>query len=300
MTTNAQIARAIIVHGDKYDYSLANYKNSRSYITIICKKHGIFNQQANSHLQGKGCIKCKGLNKMTIDEFITKSQMVHNNKYDYSLTEYTNSCNKVKIICPDHGEFWQKANDHISGHGCGLCRNDNKKLTLSNFINTANKIRNNRYDYSLTEYINVRSKIRIICPIHGEFTQTPKNHLKQNGCPKCANVISRPELEICKFLTDNNIKYNQSNRSLIRPYELDIIIPEHKLAIEFNGKYQHSDELIKKTRIGFTTAKDYHQMKTDKCKLIGYKLLHISECDYIINREKELNNIIRCIYEEYK
>jgi G:T-mismatch repair DNA endonuclease (very short patch repair protein) len=278
-----------------YDYSSVDYKTSRSYVTIICPVHGIFEQEANSHLQGKGCIKCKGLDTLTTDEFIKRSLQVHNNLYDYSLVKYKSLKDKVKIICKIHGEFEQIAGVHLNGFNCAECYNDRKRLTVEQFINKANIKHNNKYDYSLVDYKNNHTKVIIICPVHGEFIQSPGSHLYENGCPKCGHIISKPEVEICEFLKENNIYFEQSNRTLIKPYELDIVIHDKKIAIEFNGTYYHSDKFIKRNHKEFNTADEYHQMKSNKCNQIGYKLLHIFEKDYINNKKNELTKIKRYI-----
>lgn len=118
-------------------------------------------------------------------DFITKAKKVHGDKYDYSKVIYINNSTKVCIICPEHGEFWQRPNHHLSGHGCPKCKNVFKKDTET-FINQAKEIHGDKYDYSKVEYVNNRTKVCIICPIHGEFWQTPKNHIKGQGCNKCA------------------------------------------------------------------------------------------------------------------
>jgi hypothetical protein len=120
-----------------------------------------------------------------------------------------------------------------------------KKLTTDEFNLRATEIHNNKYDYSLVEYKNSRTKVKIICPIHGTFEQIPYVHLKPCGCPKCSHIISKPELEICEFLDEYNIDYEQSNRSILNGKELDIVIPTKMLAIEFNGLYWHSESMLK-------------------------------------------------------
>ena len=110
---------------------------------------------------------------MNTEEFINKANKVHNGKYDYSKVEYVNAKTKVCIICPEHGEFWQTPNNHLSGKGCALCANENK-LHLYNksndkFISEAQMIHYGKYDYSKVEYVNAKTKICIICPEHGEF-----------------------------------------------------------------------------------------------------------------------------------
>jgi hypothetical protein len=143
------------VHKNKYDYSLVEYKDSEYKIYIICKKHGVFELTTQSHFFKKvGCKSCKGRVKTT-DDFIKKSKIIHNDKYDYSLVDYTGNKNRIKIICKKHGIFEQVANYHLSGGGCSICGGKNSKTT-NDFIECSNLIHNNHYDYSLVDYKNNR------------------------------------------------------------------------------------------------------------------------------------------------
>ena len=110
------------IHGNKYDYSLVEYKNIDIKVKIICPIHGIFEQSPYEHLKGGNCPYCYGLYKTT-KQFIEEANKVHNNRYDYSLTEYKKAKIKVKIICPIHGVFEQIPNNHLSGQGCPDCSN---------------------------------------------------------------------------------------------------------------------------------------------------------------------------------
>ena len=127
------------------------------------------------------------------EKFIEKAYKVHGDKYDYSKVIYNSCKEKVCIICPKHGEFWQTPDNHINAkQGCPKCSKGkaiaNETLTTEKFIEKAREIHGDKYDYSKVEYVNNRTKVCIICPKHGEFWQTPVNHtnirLKQ-GCPKC-------------------------------------------------------------------------------------------------------------------
>ncbi len=115
------------IHGNKYDYSLVEYQGLDKKIKIICLEHGIFDQTAYSHMQGRGCYEC-GVVSRTIKKthnkntFVNKAKQVHGDKYDYSLVDYKNNRDKVKIICKIHGVFEQKPNAHLCGHGCVLCK----------------------------------------------------------------------------------------------------------------------------------------------------------------------------------
>jgi len=163
------ILNATNVHGDRYDYSNVNYIDNKSQINIICDKHGLFRQRLTRHLSGDGCPKCNGGIKLNQTEFINKVNSIHNNIYDYSLTEYVNSQTKIEIICSKHGVFEMKPNNHMSGQGCPLCAKENSFLTTSQFIEKARKIHGNIYDYSLVDYERNDIKIKIICSEHGVF-----------------------------------------------------------------------------------------------------------------------------------
>ena len=127
--------------------------------------------------------------KSTTEEFVQKVVLIHGEgKYDYSKVIYKNNKSKVTIICPEHGEFLQSPNKHLKGQGCPKCKEDEKRSSTEQFIRKAILIHGDLYDYSKVDYKHSQSKVIIICPIHGEFNQTPNNHLKGQGCPKCANI----------------------------------------------------------------------------------------------------------------
>ena len=144
------------------------------------------------------------MKKLTTEEFIEKAKQIHGDEYDYSKTEYINKRTKVCIICPKHGEFWQEPNSHIKGCGCKKCADNNKKekysINTEEFIEKAKKVHGDKYDYSKVDYVNSHTKVCIICPEHGEFWQTPNDHIKGCGCKKCANErISKINSKIGNF-----------------------------------------------------------------------------------------------------
>ena len=187
LTTEEFIEKAREIHGDKYNYSKVVYKSNKIKVCIICPKHGEFWQKPNDHLNGRGCPSCSGLKKLSLEEFIRRAKEVHGDKYDYSKVNYINSNTKVCIICLEHGEFWQNPHDHLNGNGCPKCIST-FKLTTKEFIRRAKDVHGDKYDYSKTKYVNKRTKICIICPEHGEFWQLPSSHLTGSGCSKCKGM----------------------------------------------------------------------------------------------------------------
>ena len=173
------------------------------------------------------------MKKLTLKDFIDKANLIHNNKYDYSKVEYVNNSTKVCIICPEHGEFWQTPRNHLIGQGCPLC-NGTFKLTNQEFIEKANLIHNNKYDYSKVKYVNNNTKVCIICPKHGEFWQTPHHHLNGHGCSKCRNENNgdrrrhNTEDFIRKSKSIHGEKYNYDKVNYVNSYsKVCIICPEH-------------------------------------------------------------------------
>ncbi len=117
-------------------------------------------------------------------EFIQKAIKVHGDKYDYSKVKYINARTNIIIICKIHGDFLQVAKYHLSNSGCKKCGIDKKKYSLTAFIERSIIKHNNKYNYSNVNYINAHTNVIIICPIHGQFMQTPNNHYKK-GCKAC-------------------------------------------------------------------------------------------------------------------
>lgn len=279
------ITKANKKHNNKYDYSKVSYINNQTKVCIVCKKHGPFLQTPNAHLAGYGCLECgkekiSETNLSSNEDFVKKSKQIHGDKYNYSKVEYKHSDKNVTIICKKHGEFKQKPRTHLAGKGCPICgriqRTINNSSNTKDFIQKAIKLHENRYDYSSVNYINNQTKTSIICKKHGSFLQTPSNHLQGKGCLQCAldNNESIGENEIADFLESLSIKFKRHDRKFIHPLELDFIVHDFNIAIEYDGLFWHSAGKIKNEK------KYYHLNKTNLCNQKGYQLLHIFENEW--------------------
>lgn len=122
--------------------------------------------------------------KYTKEEFVRRARLKHGDKYNYDKVVYIDSQTDVEIICPFHGSFWQKPSQHLRGNGCPMC-NPYHKMSTEEFVKRAREIHGDKYDYSLVEYVNAQTKVKIICPIHGIFEQKPSMHLQGQGCSRC-------------------------------------------------------------------------------------------------------------------
>lgn len=244
------INKAKLIHGDRYDYSKVDYINAKTKVVIICKEHGEFMQTPNSHLGGRGCRRCikimfnynNNINCRRV--FKNKATSIHNRKYDYSLVDYKTSFENVKIICPTHGVFLQSPTVHLRGGGCRKCANDGlrekrrhgKDMFITMAINTHGLL----YDYSLVDYFNARTKVKIICPKHGLFYQAPHLHLRGERCPMCRS--SRGEIFICNILDNYDILYVKEKTfkscKIEKPMKFDFYLYEYNTLIEYHGE-QH-------------------------------------------------------------
>ena len=184
------ITEANEIHENRYDYSKSIYKGTHKKIEIICDTHGSFNQTPKAHLTGQGCpecglIKIGDIKRKSNYQFILEANKVHKGKYDYSLVLYKKNHDKVIIICPTHGQFFQAPIEHTSGKGCIDCAGLRKKTT-EQFIEDAKLVHGERYDYSEVNYKNKNSLVKIKCPDHGVFEQQAGSHLRGRGCIICS------------------------------------------------------------------------------------------------------------------
>lgn len=154
------------------------------------------------------------MRKLKRDEFIDRCLRIHGDKYDYSMVTYKCSKTKVKIICKNHGIFEQMPYNHLMGKGCNICKpNFGEKLRLEDFIEMSNKIHNFEYDYSLVNYINNKTKVKIICKKHGTFEQEPRGHLSGLKCATCQGNKKMTKvdfIERCSVIFDNKYDYSES------------------------------------------------------------------------------------------
>lgn len=263
LSKNSFVERSNIVHNNKYDYSESIYNGNDKKVTIICPDHGKFEQTPDSHMTGRGCrkcgvIKCSLQKRLSQDEFIEKSKIVHNNRYDYSKSIYATSNKKVIIICPDHGEFEQTPNSHIDGKGCKKCANsyigDCLRKSNDDFILESSKKYNNKFDYSKVVYNTTHSKVIIICPDHGEFEQTPHDHLQKDngGCRPCF-LLEMEKYQFQSLTTEEFInkskeiwgnKYDYTKSDYINAKTKVIIIcPNH-------GEFEKTPDNFLRNKIG--------------------------------------------------
>jgi very-short-patch-repair endonuclease len=185
------------IHNNYYDYSKVEFNGVCEEIIIICPQHKDFKQIARSHLKGNGCKKCsiEKIKQTKIEKsrkkFFEEAPKIHKNYYDYSKVEFKGVCEKVNIICPNHGLFPQKPHNHLKGQGCNKCGEertaDGQRKPLDVFVKQSKeKHGEEHYNYDDVKYINDHTNVNIYCNIHKKtFIQTPSSHLSGSGCNDC-------------------------------------------------------------------------------------------------------------------
>lgn len=240
------IRRAREVHGDKYDYSEVEYKNNYTKVRIVCPNHGAFEQTPSNHLCGRGCPICRnegisGRQADTYEEYVSKARVVHGDKYSYPRDKLkVGGKDKIGIICPKHGLFYQRKNVHLEGKGCIKCRDekfsiDNRK-TQEQFIADAIRVHGaDAFDYSNAKYKDGKTPIDVICQKCGcHFSVIPSYHLRGVGCPECAKThfseIRTKTFE--DFVTDARNVHGDKYTYIEETYKngrtkMTMICPEH-------------------------------------------------------------------------
>lgn len=227
-TTESFIVKATSIHGDTYDYSKTVYSGSTDFVRITCKDHGEFEQRARDHLSGNGCPVCGYYKKrLSLKEIVIRAREKHGDKYDYSLITDETTNERVTIICPTHGEFRQKLSAHLFGYGCSLCWKEKHYLTSDIFIERSNKVHSGKYDYSKVVYVNNTAHVTIVCPVHGEYRQSPSSHMKGVGCKRCTRVydtegfVKKAKKVHGELYTYENSKYTGADS------DIEITCPKH-------------------------------------------------------------------------
>ena len=227
-------------HNGRYTYPRFDYKGTDIKSSITCPVHGDFEQDAHSHLKGKGCPLCgKESVKLNKEEFVERATNIHGNKYDYTDTIITSSTAKAGIMCPRHGVFQQRPFSHLSGQGCPKCVREDSMITKEDFVKRAKAIHDDKYDYTETILKGMLSKATFRCPEHGYFTQKPNDHLGGHGCPLCG--ASTSERKVWETLTALGINFkkeftipDKENR-----YKYDFYLPDYRLLIELHGGHHY-------------------------------------------------------------
>ena len=231
------------------------------------------------------------------ENFINRAKEIFP-QYDYSKSIYTKAREKLIVICPEHGEFLVSPDNHLNKKsGCPLCKGKRIRNTITqkaanSFIEKAKQIHRDKYDYSKVKYIDAHTKVCITCPEHGEFWQTPNNHLRGQGCPKCREY--KGEAQISEFLKAHNIEFQTQYpieyEGNIKGFTyIDFYLPQHNIFIEYNGMQHYIPVEHFGGELKFQQQKKRDQYVRNYCIENNIQLLEIK---YGTNIEDELGKYL--------
>ena len=222
------------------------------------------------------------LKKHTNKSYIKKAKLKHGSLYKYNHLNYISMEEKVIITCNIHGDFSQNAKEHLRGSGCPICGMEkftsSRLLTTKEFIDKSIIKHSNKYDYTLTKYVNSSSKVIIRCIVHGNFEQIANDHLNGCGCPKCN--ISKGENYIMNFLDEHNIEYIHqmkfSDCKYKSPLPFDFYLSEYNMCIEYDGEQHFKSIEYWGGEKGLENRKRNDNIKNKYCEDNNIKLLRIA------------------------
>lgn len=295
LTTEEFTVKAIAKHGNLYDYSLCKYVDAFTKISIVCKEGHIFEQRPNDHLNGSGCNICskektKYNRLLSLNTIKNKLRNLYDDKYTYDFTNYKNTTSKIKYYC-EHGEHEATINSLLQKKcGCWKCNKTQPHIgDMNHFIEISKIIHGDYYDYSKSEYIINSIKTLIICPIHGEFKQTPKAHMRGNGCPICN--MSKGEKKIKKYLVDNNINHmHQYKFDSLKKHTFDFYLIDLNICIEYDGEFHFNSYNGIGGDVTLNKTKKRDRIKNKFCLDNNIKLIRIPYWDF-----NNIYEILGCI-----
>lgn len=299
LTTEQFIERSRKIHGDKFDYSKAVYINSSTPVTIICPIHGEFKKLSGNHISGgkEGCPSCINKKRRTNDEFEYQlKQQWPNYKFDHIPSTVDQ---KIEVECTIHNQRWNTTAKSLFKHltGCKQCVIDRKRANcLANYGTTHHKqkdktteniaLSKNKQWLIEQHHVNKRTIVDIAKQLGYVPTQIYDNFAELNiDVINYDHTISLAEKELVEILSKYT-EVKQSDRTIIAPLELDIVLPQLNIAIEYCGLYWHSSQFRHPM---------YHYQKYIACKNKQYRLITIFEDEWINKRNIVISKLLQII-----
>ena len=221
----------------------------------------------------------KGRTYKNNEQWIEKCKEKYGDRFSYEHTEYRGSYHKVKITCIEHSEIFEVdpitfTRTTTSGNFCPECKT-NKKLTNDEFIERCLEKYNSRYFFNKVKFTNIRTKVTIVCPQHGDFEKLPKAIIYDNDNNRTLCPICLKEEENLKNW--NHIKYYKDN-------------PEkgEEEGVFYKIKVTHKPTQLEFLKIGITSLSTYQR----------YKYSQYKEFDFLVIEETFDINLNTAILEE--
>ena len=200
-------SRLYAIHGDKYKFLPDGYADTTGWIKYICKEHGLKRSRVNDMLNRHGCIECGKVKALEAkhsraSEHLAKLKEIHPN-YEFPNYEanFKSVIDKCEVICPNHGTFFASTHHLKKGKGCRKCGIERvasaRRWTKENLLDKLKAhIPNSIYTYHVETFTGYSEKMKITCPVHGDFWQTVTNHVQGKGCKKCSSYANSQKAKV--------------------------------------------------------------------------------------------------------
>jgi very-short-patch-repair endonuclease len=270
-------------HGTKYEYVATTFTSMSKSMTVQCDIHGETSITPRHHLKGSGCKFCSIKAKSERKQYDLKDLLLHD-EYEYIKIEGKH----VIYKCPRHGIIKQLIQEHIRGAKCKACAYDDFSKCNRADIGLQHKqlteIFNDRLKFDFTDYVNQDSLIEVECSEHGVFKKDVKHLLRGQGCAKCN--VSSPHAKLLTELSKVTTIY-VNDRIVLKPYEIDLYVPDRKIGVEVNGLYWHSYDHKE------SKAEQYrHYDKAELATMSGVRLYQFWEYE-ILNKFDTVLSMIK-------
>lgn len=244
MTFSEFSQRAAKVHSGTYLYEDTDFTGATGKFWAVCSAHGRFQQRVGDHLAGAGCKGCQREAATTraltragkhLDEIRALQPQYEYRKFEETFKTVTEP---VTVICHEHGEFSITPNRLKKGQGCRECGiakvAEIRKVTFQQFVERAKVAHGDKYTYVEKAYVGYRKSTTIVCPVHGEFQQTPEQHATLgHGCRFCAWAANGQKVAwtveefetACKRIHSNKYVYTGDFTDTLSP--VTVICPVH-------------------------------------------------------------------------
>lgn len=276
---------------------------SKEKLALTCPEHGEFQVSFNTLMTGrKGASPCSKCNivargqaaRVSVDAWVQRVGRAWGDSIKL-IPESVGRCqDKAKFVCSKHGEFESVLADVANGHGCPSCGKErfnlwldsDRKVSAEEFWERANLVRGGLYEYDLSTYVDQKTPMRMICKAHGEFWQIPRNHTTlMAGCPSCSNHRSQGEAAVADYIRSLGFEVATRQRRF-EGKEMDILVEELNLAIEYCGLYWHGDTLKEPY---------YHVDKMHLAERYGYRLITIFEDEWLEQQDKVKTRLLNAL-----
>lgn len=251
-----------------------------------CSKHGVFIATPYCLMIGKyACWQCSNEmlhlgNASSQEQYIDLCRKTHGDFYDYSKVKYTGYRDKVEIICPNHGSFFQRANSHApQGNGCPECFKVRKKSNTEEYISRCISRYGDMYDYSKTVYTRGIDKLIMTCKKHGDFEIRARDHLHYGrGCQSCYG--SAGEVMCMEFFRKVGLLYKKEYSIPGSRYRYDFFLPDLNILVEYHGQQHFHIVPVFDDKDGFEDRIARDKAKIELADVHGIDLLVVDYRDF--------------------